>query len=81
MRQAKTRTARNKPVKTRLKSEIKKVLVLSKTDKVAAQKALSEAYSVIDTAAKKHLIHKNNANRKKAMLSRAVARVEKAESK
>jgi len=77
MRQAKTRTVRNKPAKSRLKTEIKKVLSAVKSDPTQAQKLISEAYSVIDTAAKKHLIHKNNANRKKARLAKLVASVEK----
>jgi small subunit ribosomal protein S20 len=74
MRQAKARTERNKPIKTRLKTEMKKVLTLAKTDSAKAQKALPEAFSVIDTAAKKHMIHKNNANRKKSMLARVVGK-------
>lgn len=77
MRQAKARTARNKPAKSRLKTEIKKVLTAVKSDPAKAQKLIAAAYSVIDTAAKKHLIHKNNANRKKARLAKLVATVEK----
>ena len=76
MRQANARTEKRKPYKTRLKTELKKVLTLVKTDAAAAKKALSEVYSVIDVAAKKNLIHKNNANRKKSRLARAVAAAE-----
>lgn len=73
MRQAKARTERNKPFTTRLKTEIKKLEMLVKTDMEKAKKQLSIAYSVIDTAAKKHLIHKNNADRKKARMAKLVA--------
>ena len=76
MRQANARTERRKPYKTRLKTELKKVLLLVKTDTAAAKKALPELYSVIDTAAKKNLIHKNNANRKKSRLAKAIAAAE-----
>lgn len=73
MRQSEARLERRKPYKTRLKTELKKILILAKSDKVAAQKALPEVYSVIDTAAKKNIIHKNNASRKKAKIAKAVA--------
>lgn len=73
MRQAKARTERNKPFVTRLKTEIKKLELLVKTDMEKAKKQLSTAYSVIDTAAKKHLIHKNTASRKKARMARLIA--------
>lgn len=73
MRQAKARTERNKPFTTRLKTEIKKLETLVKTDMEKAKAQLSTAYSVIDMAAKKHLIHKNTAARKKARMARLVA--------
>jgi small subunit ribosomal protein S20 len=73
-RQAIVRTERNKGWRTKLKTFMKKVQVLSKTNVEDAKKLLPEAYSVIDTATKKHLIHKNNAARKKSLLARSVAR-------
>ena len=76
MRQANSRTERRKPYKTRLKTELKKVLLLVKTDAGAAKKAMPELYSVIDTAAKKNIIHKNNANRKKSRIAKAIAAAE-----
>lgn len=76
MRQAVSREERRKPYKTRLKTELKKVLLLVKTDPAAAKKAMPELYSVIDTAAKKNMIHKNNANRKKSRLAKALAAAE-----
>ena len=37
-----------------------------------AKSFISEAYSAIDTAAKKHIIHKNNAARRKSKLAKLV---------
>ena len=44
----------------------------SKSD---AAKALSAAFAALDKAAKKNIIHKNNANRHKARLSAMVAKL------
>jgi len=55
-----------------MKEEIKKIEKLVKTDKNAAIKMLSTAFQVIDKAAKKGVIKKNNAARKKSRLSRLV---------
>jgi len=74
VRQAIVRTERNKGMRTKLKTFVKKVLVLSKSNVDEAKKILPQAYSVIDTAQKKNLIHKNNAARKKSLLARAIAR-------
>lgn len=81
MRQAKARLARRKPYKTRLKTELKKILLLAKTDAEKAKKILPEIYSVIDVAAKKHVIHKNNADRKKSRLAKLVEKAGKGELK
>jgi len=74
MRQAKARLDRRKPYKSRLKSEIKKFLILAKTDPEKAKKLFTETQSVIDTACKKNIIHKNNAARKKSRLSLLLAK-------
>jgi small subunit ribosomal protein S20 len=76
-RQALGRTERNKGTKSQLKTFVKKVLELSKTDVSEAKKVLPKAYSVIDKASKKNIIHKNNAARKKSRLARVVANAEK----
>lgn len=73
MRQTATRTERNKGTRTRVKTYMKKVLELSKTDKAEAEKLLPAAYKVIDTAAKKNILHDKNAARKKSLLARSVA--------
>lgn len=73
MRQDVSRTERNKATRSMLKTYMKKVLVLSKSKPEEAAKLLGKAYSVIDTASKKHIIHPNNAARKKSLLARAIA--------
>jgi small subunit ribosomal protein S20 len=55
-----------------MKEVIKKIEKVSKTDKKEAEKMLSTAYQAIDKAAKKGVIKKNNAARKKARLTRLV---------
>lgn len=72
-RQALTHYDRNQATRTKVKTYMKKVLTLSKAKPEDAQKLLSEAFSVIDTASKKHILHPNNAARKKSRLARAVA--------
>ena len=57
--------------KSALKNAIKKIEKLVKADKkVEAIKVLSLAYKAIDKAAKKGVIKKNNASRKKSRLAR-----------
>ena len=55
-----------------MKEVIKKIEKTVKTDKKEAEKMLSIAYQAIDKAAKKGVIKKNNAARKKARLTRLV---------
>ena len=55
-----------------MKDIIKKIQKTVKTDKKAAEKLLSTAYAVIDKTAKKGVIKKNNAARKKSRLTRLV---------
>lgn len=74
MRQAIKAQARNYKTRDNLKKVIKDVLKLVKADnKAEAVKMLPEAFSVIDTAMKKNIIHKNNAARKKSRLARVTA--------
>ena len=58
--------------KRTMKEIIKKIEKVAKADKAEAGKMLSSAYQAIDKAAKKGVIKKNNAARKKARLSRLV---------
>lgn len=72
-RQAIKHEKRNQATRTQVKTFMKKIVVLSKTNVAEAQKLLPMAYSVIDTACKKHILHKNNAAHKKSRLARLVA--------
>ncbi|MFA5937434.1 MAG: 30S ribosomal protein S20 [Candidatus Paceibacterota bacterium] len=58
--------------KRSMKEIIKKIEKISKTDKKEAEKILSSAFAIIDKTAKKGVIKKNNAARKKSHLSRLV---------
>jgi len=78
MRQSYKRRAHNAPVKSELKTTYKKALTLIKEGKFEeAKKFLPFAYKVIDTAAKKHMINKNNAARKKSNIAKGLGALEK----
>ena len=73
-RQNLVRTARLKPYKTAMKTLIRKVSDAAQAGDVQqVTSLLPQAYKVIDTAAKKGLIHRKNADRKKSMLARMAA--------
>lgn len=68
-----TKTERNKAIRSAVKTSIKKVdAAVVAGDKAAAQSALLAAVSTIDKASSKGVYHKNNASRKVARLSKAV---------
>ena len=70
---AEARTARNKSIRSAVKTSIKKVeAAVAANDKEAAQAALSAAASTIGKAASKGVYHKNNAARKVSRLTKAV---------
>jgi small subunit ribosomal protein S20 len=70
MRQSEKHARHNRQIKDTLKDKIKAVK-LSEADSVAEN--LSKAYSEIDRAAKRNIIHKNTAARKKSKLAKLVA--------
>ncbi len=73
-RQNTVRRTRRQPYKTQLKTMIRKITDLAKAGKKEeGQKMLPLVFKAIDTAAKKQIIHPNNAARKKSMVSRLVA--------
>ena len=73
MRQTKTRTERNQQIKSAYKTKIKEVKKgVGAMDAKKLQEKLSESYKLIDKAAKKNVIHKNNAARKKSQLAKMV---------
>lgn len=60
----------------KIKKATKQVRKLATSGKVDdARKALTDAFSALDKAAKKHIIHKNTASRLKSRLSKLVAKV------
>jgi small subunit ribosomal protein S20 len=66
----------NKSKRSALKSAMKRVLgAIDQKDAAAAQKALPQAMSLIDKAAKGGAIHANTASRRKSRLTRAIARL------
>ena len=68
-----TKAARNKSIRSEVKTVTKKVeAAVAANDKEAAAAALVNAISTIDKAASKGVYHKNNAARKVSNLSKAV---------
>jgi small subunit ribosomal protein S20 len=68
-----TKTARNKAIKSRVKTYVKKVdAAVAAGDKAAAQVALRDAISELNKAASKGVYHKNTVARKVSRLSLAV---------
>lgn len=67
------RTERNKAIRSKVKTSIKKVeAAVAANDKAAAKDALANAVSTIDKAAQKGVYHKNTAARKVSHLTVAV---------
>lgn len=67
------KTKQNKMVRSAVKTEIKKIDALLKEGKLEEAKAqLSVAYKMIDSAASKGVLHKNNAANKKSKLATRV---------
>mgnify|MGYP000606352128 CR=1 FL=1 len=68
-----TKAARNKAIKSGVKTAIKKVeAAVAANDKAAAEAALKDATSVIASAGSKGIFHKNNAARKVSRLTKLV---------
>lgn len=68
-----TRTARNKAIRSKVKTSVKKVTAaIEANDKAAAEAALVAAIAEINKAATKGVYHKNNSSRKISRLTKAV---------
>ena len=64
------KTMQNKAIKSALKTQVKKFLAAVEAgNKEEATKVYAETVSAIDAAASKGVIHKNNANNRKAKLA------------
>ncbi|AKI98080.1 30S ribosomal protein S20 [Kosmotoga pacifica] len=74
VRQMKVRRLRNKSVKTRFRNVTKELLtaIETKESPEKIKELLSLSYSVLDRAAKKGVIHKKQASRRKARLTTRV---------
>jgi small subunit ribosomal protein S20 len=73
MRQARTRAVRNKAQRSALRTALKHVRAAVTID--AAGKAYAVAARLLDRAARKGLIHKNNAARHKSRLAAFVKKL------
>jgi len=72
-RQANKRNERNNERASQMRSLMRNILRWTKDgEKEKAEQMFPQAQKAIDMAAKKHLIHKNNAARKKARLAKAM---------
>ena len=72
-KQSEIRRARNHSVKAELRTQVKKVqTAVDKKDAAIAKTSLQEAYSLIDRAVSKGVLHKNTAGRHKSRLSARV---------
>lgn len=64
----------NRMIKSKISTFVKKFKNEVKENNLdEAQKLLSEVFSLLDTAAKDNVIHKNNANSKKATLAKMLS--------
>ena len=66
------RADRNKAIKSKVKTYIKKVDAVAAGDKAAAEAALPVAIAEISKAASKGIFHKNTAARKVSRITKAV---------
>ena len=62
----------NDILKRKMKELMKKIEKTARADKKEAEKILSSAFAAIDKAAKRGVIKKNNASRKKSRLSKLI---------
>ena len=68
-----TKAARNKSIRSEVKTVTKKVeAAVAANDKAAAEAAFKNASSVIESACSKGIYHKNNAARKVSRLAKLV---------
>ncbi len=68
-----TKTARNRSIRSAVKTQIKKVVLATDAkDLSVAQQALTAAVKAIDKAASKGIYHKKTAARKKSTLAKLV---------
>jgi small subunit ribosomal protein S20 len=80
IRVAARKTARNKPIRSEVKTLVKRARAdISTGDMVAAQGDVRAAASALDKAANKGVIHKNAAARRKSRLMKQLAKTQASE--
>lgn len=71
-----TKTLRNKMIKSALKTSLKKFdAAVEAGDKTLATSEFANCVKKLDQAAAKHVLHKNNASRKKSQLATKLAKL------
>lgn len=81
LRQSKKRRSRNLQIKQGLKETIKRFRALVEKKKTKeAQDLLKKCYRLLDLAAKKKVIKKNTASRKKSRLTSALNKINQSKS-
>ncbi len=76
VRQTESRTLRNKSVKSRIKTQQRKLRrLIDEKDGDSARKAFVELSSQLDKAAKAGVIHPNKADRKKSQYNEALVKL------
>jgi small subunit ribosomal protein S20 len=73
LRQTRSRTVRNRAQRSALRTALKRVREAKTPD--AAARAYAAAVRLLDRAARKGLVHRNNAARHKSQLAAAVKRL------
>ena len=73
LRKSHTRHMHNLDIKTDLKKTIKSFISVAKADKNKAQDILKPLYKKVDKAAKRHLLHKKTAARRKSRFAKLLA--------
>jgi small subunit ribosomal protein S20 len=73
LRKAHTKHLHNLQIKTDLKKTVKKFLTASVAKKEEAKELLKEIYQKFDKAAKRHVMHKKTAARRKSRFARSLA--------
>lgn len=76
-RQAEKRTSRNKGLTKKIRITVKEVLASAKAKEEQVVEKIKKAVSSIDKAAKKGVIHKRTAARKKSRLVKAAGKASK----
>lgn len=73
LRKSVTRKESNRRIKSAVRTSLRRVReAIESGDSAVAGKCLVDATKQLDTAAKKHIIHQNEASRRKSRLSAAV---------